>query len=195
VEFAWDFDSNGDFADAAGPETSRSFDQPGTYAVALRVSDRDGEVAIVYDDLIVGGPGPPAPPPPAPPLPPSPPPPPPAPPERLDPFPVVRVAGTVTGTGAVFTLVTVRAPRRARIVVLCRGRGCAQERMVRTGRRRWRLRGLERRYRAGARLTFRVTAPGRIGKYTRVVVRRGLRPARSDRCLWPGESRPQACPD
>jgi hypothetical protein len=67
--------------------------------------------------------------------------------------------------------------------------------VVRTGARRQRLSRFEGRYRAGARLIFRVTVEGRIGKYTRIVVRRGIFPARTDRCLWPGQSDPQSCPD
>jgi hypothetical protein len=66
--------------------------------------------------------------------------------------------------------------------------------VVRTKAARQRLTRLEGRYRVGARLVFRIASADHIGKFTRVVVRRGVAPARTDACLWPGQSRPQACP-
>jgi hypothetical protein len=57
-----------------------------------------------------------------------------------------------------------------------------------------RLRHLQGSYRAGAVIEVRVTKRGWIGKYTRIVVRRGKPPARRDLCLFPGSSRPRTCP-
>ena len=48
---------------------------------------------------------------------------------------------------------------------------------------------------AGAGCTVRVTQPRRIGKYTRLRIRRGKAPLRIDRCLMPGRSRPAKCPN
>ena len=126
--------------------------------------DNDDEVYLVYQFITVTEP----PPPPAPPPPPTPTTPSGTPAPLLDPFPVIRVAGQITSTGARLTLVTVRAPRGSEIEAMCRGKGCRQKRLVRAATAGRRIKRLEGRYRNGARLTFRVTAPGRIGKYTRV---------------------------
>ncbi len=114
-------------------------------------------------------------------------------PTLLDPFPVVRIRGRLTATGARVSLFTVRGPRGARTVVRCRGASCPVRRLVRSGAR-VRLRPLERYLRAGTRLEIRVTSPGRIGKWTRILIRRGAAPRRSDRCLVPGDPSPVRCP-
>jgi hypothetical protein len=191
VAYFWEIDDDRQFDDGQTASITHAFDAPGAYPIYLGVVDDDGEVYLVYQFVEVAAPAPPPAPPPDPtPTTPSSTPPPPL----LDPFPIVRVAGRITSTGARLTLVSVRAPRGSEIVAVCRGKGCRQRRLVRTSSSGRRLRRLEGRYRDGTRLTFRVTSPGRIGKYTRVVIRRGLPPARTDRCLWPGETAPRACP-
>jgi hypothetical protein len=58
-----------------------------------------------------------------------------------------------------------------------------------------RLRSLERRsLRPGTIIEVFVTAPKRIGKYTRFRVRPDAAPARTDLCLEPGRQVPTACP-
>jgi hypothetical protein len=47
---------------------------------------------------------------------------------------------------------------------------------------------------AGVILRIRVSRPGEIGKYTRLIVRRGVLPERLDTCLDPGGFKPMACP-
>jgi len=193
--YQWELDDNGDFADGEGPQVSRTYDRAGTYRVYLRVVDDSGEAFLVYTDIVVAdsAPSEPEPAPPAP-APQTPPPAAPAP-ALLDPFPVVRVAGRVTSTGARLTLVSVRAAKGTRVVASCRGRGCRAPRIVITTQAaRERLKRLEGNYRPGARLVFRIASRDRIGKYTRVVVRRGVAPARTDECLWPGQTAPRACP-
>jgi hypothetical protein len=106
----------------------------------------------------------------------------------------VRIKGELIGRGAHVTLLTVRAPRLARIVIRCSGPGCP--------RARWahsvsvvHARAFEHRIlRAGVRLTITVTRRGYIGKYTVIVIRRGRAPSRRDLCLFPRSSRPRACP-
>ncbi len=115
-------------------------------------------------------------------------------PTLLDPFPVVRIRGRLTETGARVSLFTVRASRGVRTVARCRGASCPVRRLTRYGAR-VRLRPLERHLRAGTRLEIRVTTPGRIGKWTRILIRRGAAPRRSDRCLFPGDPSPEPCPD
>jgi len=111
----------------------------------------------------------------------------------MRPVPLVRIRGRTTLRGARITLLTVTAPKGARITLACRGRGCPVRRWARTAATTRILR-FERRLRAGTRLTIRVTKPGRIGKHTTILIRRNRAPLRSDRCLYPGRSRPVACP-
>jgi hypothetical protein len=117
---------------------------------------------------------------------------PPGAPPLLDPFPVVRIKGLFTATGSRITLFTVKAPRRARVTVSCRGRGCPRHR-YRPAAGSARLRPFERSLRAGTRLVVVVAEPGFVGKYTVIVIRRHVAPWRSDRCLVPGTSRPVRC--
>ena len=65
---------------------------------------------------------------------------------------------------------------------------------VASGKRAVRVRSFERRLRRGAVIEVFVTAPGRIGKYTRFTIRANAAPARRDLCLQPGKSKPAACP-
>jgi hypothetical protein len=110
----------------------------------------------------------------------------------LDPFPVVRVKGFLTATGARVTLLTVRAPRGVRIAVDCTGRGCPTRHYeLAAGKRR--LRKFERDLKAGTRLEIRVTKPGYVGKFTAIEIRRDAAPRRTDRCLKPSATRPVKC--
>ena len=115
-------------------------------------------------------------------------------PALMRPFPVVRIKGYITRSGAVLELVTVKGQAGARISIACRGRDCPFRRRTRTARSRVRLNSLEQRYRAGTRLTIRVTKRALVGKHTRIVIRAGRPPARRDRCLMPGGKRPFTCP-
>ena len=114
-------------------------------------------------------------------------------PRMMRPAPVVRIRGRTTPGGARITLLTVRAPRGARISLTCRGRSCPAKKWARATTLT-RLLRFQRVLAAGTRLTIRVTKPGRIGKYTRIVIREGQPPARRDRCLVPGSSKPRRCP-
>jgi hypothetical protein len=109
----------------------------------------------------------------------------------LRPFPIVRVKGRVASRGARITLFRVRAPSGSKVVVRCRRVGCPlRRRSTRPGR----IRKLERYLPAGIRLTIRVTKPGLIGKYVRLVIRGGSPPKRRDACLMPGDPAPAKCP-
>ena len=111
----------------------------------------------------------------------------------MSPVPVVRIRGRTTPTGARITMLSVRAPKGARISLRCYGRGCPARRWARTASTT-RLLRFERVLRAGTKLVIRVTKAGRIGKYTTIVIRKNRVPKRSDRCLYPGRSRPASCP-
>ena len=114
-------------------------------------------------------------------------------PVMMRPLPVVRIRGMLTRRGARITLLTVRAPRGARIQVRCLGRGCPARRWARTTAVT-RIARFERDLRAGTRLVISVTKARRIGKHTTITIRRGQAPLRRDRCLMPGSRRPVRCP-
>ena len=88
---------------------------------------------------------------------------------------------------------TVRAPKGARIVIVCRGKGCPTRRSASTAALQ-RFRTFERTLRAGVRLTIVVSKPGFVGKWAAIVIRRGQAPLRSDRCVAPGARTPERCP-
>jgi hypothetical protein len=113
----------------------------------------------------------------------------------LSPFPVVRIRGRLTWTGARVSLLSVRAPRGAKVTVRCKG-SCPARRWSRTSRRNryMRVRRFERTLRSGTRITVSVTRPGYIGKRTVIVIRRGAAPKRQDRCLSARRGKVQKCP-
>ena len=115
---------------------------------------------------------------------------------KLDPFPVVVVAGRQGERATHVTELSVRGPRKARVVVRCLGARCPMRRVAGTIPRakRLRLSKAQRVYRAGLAIEVRVSRGDRVGKYTKIRFRRGRTPARRDACLQPGSSRPSACP-
>jgi hypothetical protein len=113
---------------------------------------------------------------------------------RLSPFPRILVQGALSPRGALFHQVVVKGPRNVTVRVRCRGHGCPyRSRSYRMRRRKLRLRSLERNFSSGAVIELRVVKRGRVGKYTRIRIRRGHVPSRVDRCLNPGSSRPRRC--
>jgi hypothetical protein len=162
---------------AGGPVLTTSFASAGMHVVRLEVTAAAGGTAIASRTIEVA----------------------PRAPTLMEPFPIVRFVGTDTRLGARLSLVSVHAPAGARVSVRCRGRGCPFQVLHRVvpARRRVgevRLRKLERPLRAGVVLVIRVEAPGEIGKYTRLAIRRGNIPKRFDACLEPGQPKPVACP-
>jgi hypothetical protein len=113
-------------------------------------------------------------------------------PALLRPFPVVRIRGDFEPGGVRITLLSVNAPRSARIAVRCTGSGCPL-RSLTIPRAPARLRPFERFLTAGTVLQVRVTQRGRIGKYASFRMRAGAAPLRTDRCLMPGSSKPSPC--
>jgi len=131
--------------------------------------------------------------------------PPPSGPRLLSPFPLVRIAGTLTPTGARIRLLSVRAPRGA-LVRVSVSPACSRKR--RSSRRCRVLRAaatmgksdaidfsrLAHVYRSGTVIVVRVWRADRIGKYTRFTIVRGKAPRRVDQCLVPGATRGSRCP-
>jgi hypothetical protein len=179
VSQAWDLDGDGAFDDGGDVTASRTFSLPGRYTIGLRVADRNGAKATAIQVVSVR-------------------------PALLAPFPVVLTLGEVLPSGLRIKVLQVEAPRGARVRIRCRGRGCPRRRSRRRPprssgplaipARSRRYRRFERWLRAPATLEIVVTKPGRIGKYTRLRVRRGKRPLRKDLCIFPGKRRPQRCP-
>jgi hypothetical protein len=179
--FAWALAGNGPFR-AGKPLITTSFSAPGAHVVRLRVSDANGLSSVVSETIRVAR----------------------APLTLMQPFPIVRIAGSETSGGVRLTTLTVQAPPGARVTVSCQGRGCParSESRVAVSRVRNRVAGtvlisfrrFEHALRAKVILRIRVSKPGEIGKYTRFIVRRGQLPERLDTCLDPGGFKPMACP-
>ncbi|HEX5147141.1 MAG TPA: Ig-like domain-containing protein, partial [Conexibacter sp.] len=127
------------------------------------------------------------------------------PPKLLSPFPLVRIAGSLTRTGAHVRLLSVHAPRGA-LVRITVSPSCSKKRRsahrcrvlesaatVRRGEA-VAFKALERSYHSGTVIVVRVWSTGRIGKYTRFTIMHGKPPRRVDQCLAPGASRGSRCP-
>ena len=175
--FAWDLAGTGAFAPGA-KAIGTSFSTPGNHLVRLRVTDANGLSSVATETIPVTSPLLPL----------------------MQPFPIVRILTTVTGSGVRLRLLAVQAPAGARITVQCIGRGCPVRSQGRTAPSNKAKAAsvefgkFERRLPAGVVLEVRVFKPGETGKYTRFSIRRGRLPARLDSCLGPAGEKPVACP-
>ncbi len=172
----------------------------GVYTFRVRATDRAGNETVATRgftvDAVPDAPGPvgprPAPTPTPPVL------------RLLSPFPIVRIAGTLTATGVRIRLLSVRAPRGALVRVSVtppcgrakRSRRCRVVQAARTigGTDVVGFRRLARAYRSGTVIVVRVWRADRIGKYTRFTIVRGKAPKRVDQCLVPGATDGSRCP-
>jgi hypothetical protein len=162
----WDLNGDGVFGDQTGEAALVSWRRPGTYPVALRVTDSNGATAVAQQSVVVA----------------------PRPPKQFARTPIVRVVGVPTETGTWLRLLSVTAPKGAHVGIRCRGEGCPYRRK-RTIAKGGRIvfRAMAGGFDAGAVIQIRVTRPETIGRYTRIKIRAGRRPARVDRCLMPGQ--------
>jgi hypothetical protein len=110
----------------------------------------------------------------------------------LNPFPVVRIRGFFAKRGARITLLSVKGPRKAKVTVRCRGRGCPVKTLTLSSAD-GRLHRFERFLRAGTLLQIRITRQGRIGAYTSFLIRSRKAPLRTDRCLSVKSAKPIRC--
>jgi hypothetical protein len=186
---AWALTGSGPFQ-PGGSVLTTSFSTPGSHVVRLRVTNAYGLSSIAAETINVVGPKV----------------------SLMQPYPVVRLAGSETRSGVRLRLLEVQQlPIGARITVRCksppaprhRGRTpgrCPTTRAVRIaaanriGNTAVAFRTFERTLRFGVTLEILVSAPGEIGKYTRFTVRRGRLPLRVDMCLDPTGVKPIACP-
>ena len=175
---AWALTSNGPFQ-GGGALLTTSFSSPGGHVVRLRVTNANGLSSDASETINVVGPTA----------------------RLMQPFPVVRIAGTETASGVKLRLLMVQQmPAGAQIIVRCKGRGCpikAARRVAVSSKRgaaTVEFRGFERSLRFGVTLEVQVSKPGEIGKYTRFAIRRGRLPERVDMCLDLAGVKPMACP-
>jgi hypothetical protein len=180
--FAWSLSSAGPFI-GGKPILSTSFATPGTHVVRLQVTDAEGRSSVATASVPVS----------------------PLSLTLMQPFPIVRFAGSVTSYGAKLKLLTVQAPVGARVQVRCVARGCrtkSESRIAAASKKSKAVSGavtlsfarFERALRAGLTLQIRVTMNGQIGKFTSFAVRRGKLPVRKDQCVLTTISKPFPCP-
>ncbi len=121
-------------------------------------------------------------------------------PRLMQPFPIVRIAGSYDARGATVKLLSVQAPAGARVKITCKGAHCPIKaltriaRTSRTGSSQVSFPGFTRVFPPGVVLEVRVSRNGEIGKYTRFAVRHGKLPVRTDTCLDTAGLHPRACP-
>lgn len=161
-----------------GPVLTTSFSAPGDHIVRLQVTGTNGLSSLAKETIPVAA--------------------------RdlslMQPFPIVRIAGTDTSKGAKLKLLSVQAPAGASISVSCHGHGCpskSESHIVSSGGGGVGLvylRRFERTLPAGVVLEIRVFKSGVIGKYTRFRIRRNALPQRQDMCLDAAGIRPMVCP-
>ncbi len=179
TSFAWALTSSGPFR-VGKPVLTTSFSTPGAHVVQLRVTDGYGLSSVATQTIPVRS----------------------SPLILMQPFPIVRIAGSETSSGVRLSLLSAQAPAGARVTVSCRGHGCpakSESRVALFSKRKAgavivEFRRFERRLRDGVVLEIRISKPGEIGKYTRFVVRRGRLPRRVDMCLGPAGGKPLVCP-
>jgi hypothetical protein len=184
----WDLKDDGKFADATGPTATVSFATAGPHRVLLRATNAKGASTVAEAIIRLAWR----------PISPTPV----VRPALMSPFPVVRIAGSFTSSGARLRVLEISAAKSARIDVACRGAGCPRKRQtklaslgpVARSAALVRFPRFEHTLRGGVVLEVRVTQAGRIGKYTRFTVRRRRSPLRIDRCLMPGRTTPVTCP-
>jgi hypothetical protein len=177
--FAWDVLGNGVFAPGSSAITT-SFATAGGHPVSLSVTDANGQSSVVTETIPVSPP----------------------PMILLQPFPIVRIAGTDGAYGARLSLLTVQAPVGATVSVTCRGHGCPPKAEVHVAASKGAhggvvlvsFRRFERTLAAGVMLQIRVFKSGSIGKYTSFTIRRSKLPIRVDACLNSAGGKPFACP-
>ncbi len=178
--FAWALAGDGVFTPGEAVITT-SFATPGPRLVQLRVTDALGRSSTVSETIPVA----------AAPLP------------LMQPFPVVRMAGSFNARGANITLLAALAPVGATVAVTCHGKACPvkAEGFVasagaksKAGTVQITFRRFERFLRGGLVVDVWISKHGEIGKFTRFTIRRGKAPTRVDKCLNPTGTTPIVCP-
>lgn len=174
---AWALTSNGPL-EGGGTVLTTAFSTQGAHVVRLRVTNAYGLSSVASETIHVVGPTVPL----------------------MQPFPVVRIAGTETASGVKLKLLRVQQlPAGAWITLRCKGHGCPFKSARRVAVSNTRGPSpvefrLGRPVRFGVTLEILVSKSGEIGKYTRLVIRRGKLPERVDMCLDAAGAKPVVCP-
>ena len=115
--------------------------------------------------------------------------------KMFKPLPVVRIRGRLTTNGANIQVLSVKAPKGARITVKCSGKGCPRRSVATaTATKVTRISQFQRVLPAGIKLRITIAKPGYISKVTTITIRKGKAPLRSDQCQVPGEKKLLRCP-
>lgn len=180
VGYSWSLLGNGIFQ-PGGQTVTTTFTTPGQHVVELSVVDAAGTTSKVAKTIVVKR----------------------TPIGLMQPFPVVRIAGTESSAGTRIRLLTVQAPVGAWISIVCDGRRCpvkkasayasASKGKHPAGSTVVEFHRLERLLSPGTVLEIEVSKAGEIGKFTRFVARAGKLPTREDICLSTS-GKPMACP-
>ena len=112
--------------------------------------------------------------------------------KMFKPLPVVRIRGRLTTNGANIQVLSVKAPKGAKITVKCSGKGCPRK-SVATATKVTRISQFQRVLPAGIKLRITIAKPGYISKVTTISIRKGKAPLRSDQCQVPGEKKLLRC--
>ncbi len=179
--FAWAPSGNEAFS-AGESALTTTFATAGAHLVQLRVTDANGLSSTAAETIEVTAPAP----------------------TLIQPFPIVRMAGSYDAKGVKISLLSVQAPVGATVTVICRGTGCPtkSESVVassgpkgnKAGTVVVTLRRFERPLRAGTILEIEVSDHGEIGKFTKFVIHHNKLPSRQDLCLNPAGTTPILCP-
>jgi hypothetical protein len=180
ANYAWALAGNGVFTHGESTLTTL-FATPGLYTVQLQVTDADGLSSTVAEKLAVTT----------------------APVPLMQPFPVVRMAGSFSGSGARLTLLAALAPVGAKVTITCHGKGCPTKSQAfvaaagaksKSGTVQITFKRFERFLRGGVVLEIWISKHGQIGKFTRFVIHGGKSPTRVDECLNSAGTTPIVCP-
>jgi hypothetical protein len=177
--FAWGLTGTAAFQ-TGKPVVTTSFSTPGGHVVRLRVAAANGLSSIATETIKVDS----------------------SPLSLMQPFPIVRIAGSETFSGVDLRLLTAQAPAGAKITITCKGHACptkSESRVVVSRKKKGgavtvEFRRFERALQAGVVLEIRIFKAGQIGKFTRFTVRHGKLPERDDACLGPTGVKPIVCP-
>jgi hypothetical protein len=175
--FEWDLAGSNAFQ-AGAQVMSTVFASAGNHVVRLRVADISGASAVATQTIPVSGRAA----------------------ALMQPFPLVRIVTTHSGSGTKLRVLSILAARGARITITCKGSSCPVRRESKiassgkVGLASVSFSRFERVLSAGTVIEIRVSKRGQVGKYTRLSIRRDGSIGRLDKCLAPDGKKPIACP-
>jgi large repetitive protein len=180
VGYSWSLAGTGVFT-PGGQTIGTTFTTPGSHVVKLLVTDQNGASSSVSETVPVTS----------------------VPVLLMQPFPVVRIAGSEGSSGVKIKLLSVQAPIGAKVSIACKGKGCpaklvsalaaASKGKHAPGSALITFKRFERLLPPGVTLEIKVSKSGEIGKFTRFVSRKHKLPTRSDSCLSL-LGKPMTCP-